>query len=317
MDALVRLRVGEMASHFSLTTHSLRAWERRYGLFAPERTEGGYRMYGPDDLRRVQRMIDHLDAGRPASEAARLVLLEIPVPQEDRDRAQRHLNGARAGDRLQRHRQAAVEACRRLDERAIRAEFDAALMEHDVESVISEVFLPFLPDVAGLEGCSDLTTAHNHFAAGIVRGYLISLARSWDSGSPSRRVWLACPARELHDITLLAFGVLLGRREWSVRFFGANTPLEALVPPARSAPPDLLVVAASRPVVIRHSVASLSALTGLCRVALAGPGSRRAVAATLGMAHLAGDAVSEADNLPRILESDPGADAVPEGAGHL
>lgn len=28
----------------------LRAWERRYGLLRPDRTDGGHRLYGDDDL---------------------------------------------------------------------------------------------------------------------------------------------------------------------------------------------------------------------------------------------------------------------------
>ncbi len=38
-------KMGTLARITGLAPVLLRAWERRYGLLAPERTEGGHRMY--------------------------------------------------------------------------------------------------------------------------------------------------------------------------------------------------------------------------------------------------------------------------------
>jgi len=42
----------------------LRAWERRFGLLDPERTEGGHRLYTEDDLAVLGYIRSQLDAGR-------------------------------------------------------------------------------------------------------------------------------------------------------------------------------------------------------------------------------------------------------------
>ena len=52
-----RLRIGELAKRTGVSADALRAWERRYGLVRPERSEGGFRLYSPEDEERVQAMV--------------------------------------------------------------------------------------------------------------------------------------------------------------------------------------------------------------------------------------------------------------------
>ncbi|HEX6024134.1 MAG TPA: MerR family transcriptional regulator, partial [Solirubrobacter sp.] len=66
------LRIGELARRTGVSTDLLRAWERRYGLLEPVRSESGYRLYSDADERRVAVMRAHLAQGLSAAEAARL-----------------------------------------------------------------------------------------------------------------------------------------------------------------------------------------------------------------------------------------------------
>ncbi len=69
-----RLRIGELSRRTGVGADRLRAWERRYGLLRPERSEGGFRLYGQEDERRVRAMKDLISAGVSAAEAARLAV---------------------------------------------------------------------------------------------------------------------------------------------------------------------------------------------------------------------------------------------------
>src|SRR5687767_10156319 len=66
------LRIGELSRRVGVSPELLRAWERRYGLLEPARTEGGLRLYSADDVHRVRAMQGHLQSGLSAAEAARL-----------------------------------------------------------------------------------------------------------------------------------------------------------------------------------------------------------------------------------------------------
>jgi MerR family transcriptional regulator, light-induced transcriptional regulator len=76
------LRIGELSRRVGVSVELLRAWERRYGLLAPERTRGGFRLYGDEDVGRVLQMRANLDRGFAAAEAARLVVADGAVLSE-------------------------------------------------------------------------------------------------------------------------------------------------------------------------------------------------------------------------------------------
>src|SRR5215217_2310080 len=80
-----QLRIGELSKRTEVSTELLRAWERRYGLLRPSRSDGGYRLYSAQDERRVAAMRAHLERGLSAAEAARLTLDEDAdaVPRAD------------------------------------------------------------------------------------------------------------------------------------------------------------------------------------------------------------------------------------------
>ncbi|MFP3449340.1 MerR family transcriptional regulator, partial [Pseudomonas sp. SIMBA_067] len=42
---------------------TLRAWERRYGLIQPTRTESGHRLYSKSDIETVHRILDWVERG--------------------------------------------------------------------------------------------------------------------------------------------------------------------------------------------------------------------------------------------------------------
>jgi DNA-binding transcriptional MerR regulator len=70
------MSVGEVARRAGVSTSTLRAWERRYGVLQPARSSGGHRRYGPADLARVRRMLELLADGWSTEAAAVAVLRE-------------------------------------------------------------------------------------------------------------------------------------------------------------------------------------------------------------------------------------------------
>jgi DNA-binding transcriptional MerR regulator len=63
------VRIGELSRRTGVTPELLRAWEQRYGLLQPTRSDGGFRLYSPQDEHRVATMRSHLERGLSAAEA--------------------------------------------------------------------------------------------------------------------------------------------------------------------------------------------------------------------------------------------------------
>ena len=71
--------IGEFARLSGITATTLRAWQRRYGLLKPQRTEGGHRQYSDEDVQQALKILDWVKKGVPVSQVK--PLLERPVPR--------------------------------------------------------------------------------------------------------------------------------------------------------------------------------------------------------------------------------------------
>ncbi|MGZ8783826.1 MAG: MerR family transcriptional regulator [Gaiellaceae bacterium] len=258
MSDSAQLRIGELARRTGVATELLRAWERRYGLLSPTRTGGGYRLYSAGDVGRVGRMQELLATGLSAAEAARAVLSE---PEATRGEAA----PASASAELR-------EAIGRLDDAAAHGAFDRLLADYSLDAVLDGVVLPLLRELGDGWASGDVSIAEEHFAANVLRGRLLGLARGWDRGAGPRAV-LACPPGERHDLGLLIFGLALRQHGWRITFLGGDTPADTIVETVRRLEAEALVVAVVDPAGLGAVGATATALDGRVRVWLGGAGA--------------------------------------------
>lgn len=287
------LRIGSVSSLTGVAPDTLRAWERRYGLFSPARTSGRFRLYSDDDVTRVQEMERLIAAGIPASEAARRVLTQ---------------GGAGEGQSappLVTAGQSLYGALRSLDEGAIEGAIDRVLAAADLDTAIRDIFVPALIDIGRDWEEGRLSVAQEHFSVGVLRARLMGLARGWDMGLGPRAL-LACPPGEEHDVSLVMFGLALHRRGWRVTFLGANTPLDDLLDTRSRLAPRLTVLYSPAWGEHRSLVPALSAAAASAPLTLAGATSR-GIAEEVGCRWLDGDPVTAAEEVTREAALIPGS----------
>jgi DNA-binding transcriptional MerR regulator len=274
-------RIGELSRRTGVSPELLRAWERRYGLLQPARTNGGYRLYSAADEDRVRRVQAGLAQGLSTAEAAAGALqADADVPAGDADGL-----AGRTADLAVR-----LDA---FDEPGTQLVLDRLLAEFTVETVLAEVLLPFFRRLGQRWADGQASVASEHFASNIIRGRLGGLAPGWGQGQGPCAL-LACPPGERHDLGLMAFGIVLHRNGWRVQYLGADTPAEELAQAAGAVRPDLTVLSAAAPRRFQPHVASLSRLAAVCPVGLAGAGATQALADATGARLLPGDPVAEA-----------------------
>jgi MerR family transcriptional regulator, light-induced transcriptional regulator len=271
------LRIGEFARRVGVNPELLRAWERRYHLLQPLRSPGGFRLYTEADAERVGRMRRGLDEGLSAAEAARVALAS--------DRPDRLVDDA--GERLY----GAIES---YDEPGLHAVLDESLAAFGLEVVLSEVILPTLTRVGRAWEQGTLEIGHEHFASNLIRGRLLALARLWGRGAGPLAV-LACAPGEAHDISLIAFGLVLRSHGWRILFLGADTPIATLTETVERTRPALAVLASFDPRLLE--AADLHGLAELVPLALAGPGVSDELCRRAGARRLDGDLVAAANEV--------------------
>ena len=292
MDSDGVLRIGELSKRSGVSPDLLRAWERRYGLLRPVRSTGGLRLYSPADIERVRLMRRHLAEGLAAAEAAARAL-QAGVGEQAAPAA---LRPAAARDEL-------ADALDRFDEPRAQAILDRLLAVATVDTLLSEVVLPYLRALGERWERGDASVAQEHFASSVLRGRLLGLARGWGLGLGPAAV-LACLPGEQHDLGLIAFGLALRSRGWRIVYLGTDAPIETVEEVSRQLDPSLVVLVAVSSERVQPVLAQLRALAGRHRLALGGGAAENGALEASGVLELTGDPIAEAARVTTLVQGD-------------
>ena len=271
------LRIGEFARRVGISPELLRAWERRYGLLQPIRTEGGFRLYTAADAERVESMKRALDDGLSAAEAAQHALAQGRSTE-------RPLDG---------ERQRLVSAAHAYDDVTMHAILDEALAAFSLEAVLRDLVLPVLRELGAEWERGTLEVGQEHFASNLVRERLLALARLWGRGGGPLAI-LACAPGERHDIGLIAFGLVLRSHGWRILFLGTDTPLDTLGEAVSTTNPQLVVVSSMDSALLAAQSTELRRLGRSAPLVLSGAGASEKLCARLQIDRLDGDLVTAA-----------------------
>ena len=279
------IRIGELSRRTGVSPELLRAWERRYGLFDPDRSPGRFRLYSDADVRRVEAMRAQLAGGLSAAEAARRVLGPAePASEVGRD-------AAPVIDEPVRELRLALES---FDDATAHAALDRLVASLSVETFLRDVVLPLLHEIGEEWERGELTVAQEHFASNLVRARLMALGRGWGRGT-GRHALLAAPSAEQHDLGLVVLALLLRDRGWRVTFLGADTPVDTIADTSRRVVPEVIVLAMlSEP---KLEVSALRELSRSTRIVIAGSSATPGLATTVGAEHFAGGPIEAAEYL--------------------
>lgn len=290
------LRIGELSRRSGVRPELLRAWERRYGLLEPTRSAGGLRLYSPADVERVGLMRQYLADGLAAAEAAALARRAVAHG----DGA--HGDGAQPALRASAERAELAAALERFDEPHAQELIDRLLSIATVETLLAEIVLPYLHDLGERWQRGEVTVAQEHFAAGVLRGRLLGLARGWGLGVGPAAI-LACLPGERHDLGLIAFGLALRARGWRVVYLGPDTPVETIAETADRLTPTAIVLTAVTGSLLAPVLPQLRALAARHAVALGGAAAHDPAVARDGIAALADDPIGAAEQISRRVRA--------------
>lgn len=288
------LRIGELAKRVGISPDVLRAWERRYRLVRPTRTGGGHRLYSTEDERRIRQVLRHIAAGMSVASAAEHVL----TATESRDNS-----ATEFADGLAEQTAELTRALDALDDALAQAVLDRLLAEYGLRDALTGAILPYLQTLGARWERGEASIATEHFASALIRGRLLALARGWNDGDgPS--VVLACPSGELHEIALIALGLMLREQGWRVTYLGPDVSIETIRATSEARSPDAVVLAATRQEHFERAAEDAAALAQSASVFAAGPGATADVAASLCASILPGDPVQAAERLTELAQND-------------
>jgi len=279
------LRIGTVARRTGVAVATLRAWESRYGVLQPCRTEGGHRLYSEEDVGRVLAVLRLTAQGWSVSTAAATITAErsparlelvggpegtragaagaMTVTTADHGTSRRDPESQRLQDEL-------AHAVRRYDVAATEGALDTAIARLGVAFALEDVVMPMLRDLG--EGWEDdpALIAAEHFATNTLRPRLHRLLTGVQrTGAPS--CVAAAPQHEDHELGVLGAAAIAADLGFRVTYLGARTPSAALERSVATIGPEIVLIGAVTRQAGRDFCASPPHL-GRARLVVGGPG---------------------------------------------
>ena len=228
--------IKQAARRVGVSEAVLRAWERRYEVVVPRRSDSGYRLYDDAAIEVLTAMRRLVDDGWPPAEAARHVRSEVGTGRRTGPVARGPVEPASVvpPPRLTPGEataltEAFLEAAAVVDPGAAEEALERAFALGSFETVAQAWLMPTL--VALGEAWADgwVDVAGEHAAAHAVMRRLSRSFTAAASGARGPRVVVALPPGALHELGALTFATMVRRRGLPVVYLGADLPVESWV----------------------------------------------------------------------------------------
>lgn len=199
----------------------LRAWERRYAVVAPARTDSGYRLYDEGAIDRLRAMRVLVEAGWSPRQAAQRVLAaddaELSAISEPEITGRGDI-GTDSGE-------AFLQAAIRIDGLAIERALDEMFSRGSFERTVEERLYPALTALGEAWAAGKVDVAGEHAAsAAAVRRLSAAFEAAGTAGIAERPILVGLPPGVRHEVAALAFAAAARRAGLHVVYLGADVP---------------------------------------------------------------------------------------------
>ncbi|UCF61024.1 MAG: MerR family transcriptional regulator [Anaerolineaceae bacterium] len=240
------LNIRAVSRETGLKPDTIRAWERRYGLPMPSRTQGGHRLYSPRDIAVLKWLSDRREEGLSISRAVDIwerLSRDGQDPLATPQFAKPHQYTFPAQDvSISSLRDDWVQACMRFDQQAANQLLNEAFARYSVEYVCLELLIKGLANIGHDWYQGQITVQQEHFASELTIRRIESLLMASPQPSIPGQILVICPPDEQHTISALLITLFLRRLGWNAIFLGANVPLDRLEQTIQNTKPILVVL---------------------------------------------------------------------------
>jgi MerR family transcriptional regulator, light-induced transcriptional regulator len=229
-----------VAQRTALSAEVLRAWERRYGVVEPLRTETGQRLYSDADIERLRLLRKATLSGRAIGLVAEMETAALASLVREDEAASSSPPDVHAGarsapaERYAGFLEEARTAVRELDGTRLETVMMRALVALDSETFLDDVAVPLLRYLGSGWAEGTLSVAHEHLASGVMRRVLGVLVGASQGAERAPALVAATPARQVHEFGALLAGAAAGAGGWRVYYLGADLPARDIATAART-----------------------------------------------------------------------------------
>ncbi|WP_166365401.1 MerR family transcriptional regulator [Pseudomonas akapageensis] len=232
--------IREVSRMTGINPVTLRAWERRYGLIQPTRTESGHRLYSQADINEVRSILGWIERGVAVSKVGKILArtqtlkarehpAQPPMAQSDWSEWQAQVR----------------RAVRGFDERRLEQIYGQVFSSYPMVVVFQDILMPVWQEMLVQQDAFGQASEWLFFDAFLRARTLQRMQLMGHDQELS--VLLAAIPGQCRELELLVAGLLLGTSEIGIRILPLGQPLEELSLVCEKIQPNALVLFSNHP----------------------------------------------------------------------
>ncbi|GAF04562.1 MerR family transcriptional regulator [Saccharicrinis fermentans] len=203
-----------------IKAHTIRIWERRYGVIEPMRSNTNIRKYSDDDLKRILNISILNQNGFKISKIANLDNHQLK--EKVIDLCLDHGNTNIQIESL-------VVSMLELNEYKFNNVLTTSIIKRGFENTVEEILFPFLDRIGVLWQAGTINPAQEHFISNLIRQKLIvAIDNEMVKEKNAKQITFFLAEDELHEIGLLFYSLLARKAGFRVIYLGVSVPFEDL-----------------------------------------------------------------------------------------
>ncbi|WP_097047483.1 MerR family transcriptional regulator [Flagellimonas pacifica] len=214
--------IRDMENLSGIKAHTIRIWEKRYNLFAPERTTTNIRTYSLSSLQKLLNITLLYNNGYKISKIAKLEEAQIPVVVREIVS-----NNSEKSHAINAFKLAMVN----FDQTLFLNTYNSLLSERSFRDIFNEVFIPLLNELGLLWQTDTISPAHEHFISHLIKQKIYINTEKLQLIEPSKKdkiFALFLPENEIHELGLLYLNYEITLRGYKSIYLGQTMPMDSL-----------------------------------------------------------------------------------------
>jgi DNA-binding transcriptional MerR regulator/methylmalonyl-CoA mutase cobalamin-binding subunit len=203
-----------------IKAHTIRIWEKRYGMLIPERTDTKIRTYTDADLSFLlnisllnKRGVKISKIATMGTEAIHNMVADIRLTTSV-DNAEEKL----------------ILALLELDEQLFRNTLTDLINEKGLEATFTDHLIPFLDRIGVMWLVNSISAAQEHFISNLIRQKVISEIDKLPIPVKNKEsILIFLPEHDWHEIGLLFYQYLLRSKGFCTYYLGQSLPYDSLI----------------------------------------------------------------------------------------
>ncbi|MES2477577.1 MAG: MerR family transcriptional regulator [Bacteroidota bacterium] len=229
-------QINDLERLSGVKAHTIRIWEKRYGLITPHRTETNIRYYDDSQLKKILNVATLSTVGFKISKIAAMSEQELKI--QIKESQQHELSDSRFDFYVNDF----IGAMLDFNEQYFNELFAEVVEKFGVQSAMVNILYPFLYKTGVLWRVDEAIPVQEHFASMLIRRNLFLLIGNLPAPKDkSKKFLLFLPSNEWHEIGLLFAEYIIRHHGLETINLGQHVPYVDLEHVIIKAKPDFLL----------------------------------------------------------------------------